>query len=89
MFDLWEILKYKVKKACHWLKQSVRQFFCKHHYVEGKMLWHGVPGIYCDGIKCTKCGKIAEHKGCEVYVRDCCYKVLNSYEEFIKVMETL
>lgn len=36
MFDLWEILKYKVKKACHWLKQSVRQFFCKHHYVEKK-----------------------------------------------------
>ena len=26
-----------------------------------------------------------EHKGCEVYVRDCCYKVLNSYEEFLKI----
>lgn len=24
-----------------------------------------------------------EHKGCEVYVHDCCYKVLNSYEDFI------
>lgn len=34
-------------------------------------------------------GNLAEHKGCEVNVRDCCYKVLNSYEEFIKVMETL
>lgn len=34
-------------------------------------------------------GDWAEHKGCEVYVRDCCYKVLNSYEEFIKAMETL
>lgn len=30
-----------------------------------------------------------EHKGCEVYVSNCCYKVLNSYEEFIKAMETL
>ncbi|WP_431770733.1 hypothetical protein [Streptococcus gallolyticus] len=27
-----------------------------------------------------------EHKGCEVYVRDCCYKVLNSYEEFLKAI---
>lgn len=26
-----------------------------------------------------------EHKGCEVYVRDCCYKVLNSYEEFLEL----
>nr|DAV14668.1 MAG TPA: hypothetical protein [Caudoviricetes sp.] len=26
-----------------------------------------------------------EHKGCEVYVHDCCYKVLNSYEEFLKI----
>ena len=26
-----------------------------------------------------------EHKGREVYVRDCCYKVLNSYEEFLKI----
>lgn len=34
-------------------------------------------------------GNLAEHKGCEVYVRNCCYKVLNSYEEFIKAMETL
>lgn len=34
-------------------------------------------------------GNWTEHKGCEVYVRDCCYKVLNSYEEFIKAMETL
>ncbi|WP_447584354.1 hypothetical protein ACQ1P6_07590 [Streptococcus pasteurianus] len=60
MFDLWEILKYEVKKAHHWLKQNVRQFFCKHHYVEKKMLWHGVPGIYCDGVKCSKCGKTTE-----------------------------
>lgn len=28
---------------------------------------------------------LVEHKGCEVYVRDCCYKVLNSYEEFLKI----
>ncbi|HES2599713.1 TPA: hypothetical protein VNW75_001342 [Streptococcus pyogenes] len=34
-------------------------------------------------------GNWVEHKGCEVYVRDCRYKVLNSYEEFIKAMETL
>lgn len=35
-------------------------------------------------------GNWVEHKGCEVYVRDdCCYKVLNSYEEFIKAIETL
>lgn len=34
-------------------------------------------------------GNWVEHKGCEVYVRDCRYKVLNSYEEFIKTMETL
>lgn len=27
-----------------------------------------------------------EHKGCEVYVRDCCYKVLNNYEEFLKAI---
>lgn len=27
-----------------------------------------------------------EHKGCEVYVNDCCYKVLNSYEEFLKLI---
>lgn len=26
-----------------------------------------------------------EHEGCEVYVHDCCYKVLNSYEEFCEV----
>lgn len=30
-------------------------------------------------------GDWAEHKGCEVYVRNCCYKVLNSYEEFLKI----
>ncbi|WP_447584355.1 hypothetical protein ACQ1P6_07595 [Streptococcus pasteurianus] len=28
-----------------------------------------------------------EHKGCEIYVHDCCYKVLNSYEEFLKIFE--
>lgn len=28
-----------------------------------------------------------EHKGCEVYVHDCCYKVLNSYEEFLELFE--
>ena len=27
-----------------------------------------------------------EHKGCEVYVRDCCYKALNNYEEFLKAI---
>lgn len=27
-------------------------------------------------------GNWVEHKGCEVYVHDCCYKVLDSYEEF-------
>lgn len=42
MFDLWEILKYMIKKDIKWLKQSVRQFFCKHHYVEGKYF-----GIEC------------------------------------------
>lgn len=30
-------------------------------------------------------GNCVEHKGCEIYVRDCCYKVLNSYEEFFKI----
>lgn len=30
-------------------------------------------------------GNWVEHKGCENYVRDCCYKVLNSYEEFLKI----
>lgn len=30
-------------------------------------------------------GNWVEHKGCEIYVRDCCYKVLNSYEEFFKI----
>lgn len=29
----------------------------------------------------------SEHEGCEVYVRDCCYKVLNSYEEFLELFE--
>lgn len=57
MFDYWEILKYIIKKDIKRLKSSARQFFCKHHYVEEKILWHGVPGIYCDGVKCTKCGK--------------------------------
>lgn len=60
MFDLWEILKYEVKKACHWLKQSVRQFFCKHHYVGVRTLWHRIIGVEVDGVKCTKCGKITE-----------------------------
>lgn len=31
-------------------------------------------------------GNFVEHKGCEVYVHDCCYKVLNSYEEFLKLI---
>lgn len=31
-------------------------------------------------------GNLVEHKGCEVYVRDCCYKVLNSYEELLKIL---
>lgn len=31
-------------------------------------------------------GNWIEHKGCEVYVGDCCYKVLNSYEEFLKLI---
>lgn len=30
------------------------------------------------------CNRV-EHKGCEIYVHDCCYKVLNSYEEFLKI----
>ncbi|MCY7156251.1 hypothetical protein [Streptococcus gallolyticus] len=30
-------------------------------------------------------GNWVEHKGCKIYVRDCCYKVLNSYEEFFKI----
>lgn len=30
---------------------------------------------------------LMEYKGCEVYVRDCCYKVLNSYEEFLELFE--
>lgn len=33
-------------------------------------------------------GNLVEHKGCEVYVHDCCYKVLNSYEEFLKLIRT-
>lgn len=35
-----------------------------------------------------KTGSWVEHKGCEVYVHDCCYKVLNSYEEFLKLIRT-
>lgn len=35
-----------------------------------------------------KTGSLVEHKGCEVYVHDCCYKVLNSYEEFLKLIRT-
>ena len=31
-------------------------------------------------------GNWVEHKGCEVYVRDCRYKVLNSYEELLKIL---
>ncbi|MFQ8728246.1 MAG: hypothetical protein ACLSD1_06145 [Streptococcus lutetiensis] len=31
-------------------------------------------------------GNWVEHEGCEVYVRDCCYKVLNSYEELLKIL---
>lgn len=70
MFDFWEALKYVIKEKISQFKLGVRRFFCfklgvrrffcKHHYVEEKILWHGVPGIYYDGVKCTKCGKIAE-----------------------------
>lgn len=28
-----------------------------------------------------------EHKGCEVYIHDCCYKILNSYEDFLKLIQ--
>lgn len=38
MFDYWEILKYIIKKDIKRLKSSARQFFRKHHYVEGKIL---------------------------------------------------
>ena len=31
--------------------------------------------------------KWIEHKGCEVYIHDCCYKILNSYEEFLKLIQ--
>lgn len=60
MFDFWEALKYVIKEKISQFKLGVRRFFCKHHYVEEKILWHGVPGIYCDGVKCTKCGKTTE-----------------------------
>ncbi|SFC84525.1 hypothetical protein SAMN05660328_11528 [Streptococcus gallolyticus] len=30
-------------------------------------------------------GNWVEHKGCEVYVHDCCYKVLNTYETFVEL----
>lgn len=60
MFDYWEALKYVIKEKFSQFKLGVGQFFCKHHYVEGKILWHGVPGIYYDGVKCSKCGKTTE-----------------------------
>ncbi|KXU09408.1 hypothetical protein Javan226_0027 [Streptococcus phage Javan226] len=61
MFDLWENLKYKVKKECHWLKQNVRQFFCKHHYVEVTLEKYGLFGYFgIQAVKCTKCGKTTE-----------------------------
>lgn len=31
-------------------------------------------------------GKFVEHKGCKVYIHDYCYKVLNSYEEFLNLI---
>lgn len=31
-------------------------------------------------------GDFVEHKGCEIYVHDCSYKVLNSYEDFLKII---
>lgn len=30
-------------------------------------------------------GSWVEHKGCEIYVHDCCYKVLNTYESFVEL----
>ena len=33
-------------------------------------------------------GNWVEHKGCEICVRDCCYKVLNSYEDFLRIIRT-
>ena len=30
-------------------------------------------------------GNFVEYKGCEICVRDCCYKVLNNYEDFMKI----
>lgn len=30
--------------------------------------------------------EFVEYKGCEVYVHDRCYKVLNSYEDFIDLI---
>lgn len=31
-------------------------------------------------------GGWVEHKGCEIYVHDCCYKVLNDYKEFMEIL---
>ncbi len=30
-----------------------------------------------------KTGAWVEHKGCEIYVHDCCYKVLDAYKSFV------
>lgn len=60
MFDYWEILKYIIKKGIKRLKSSARQFFCKHHYVEGKNTLAWSAWIYYDGVKCSKCGKTTE-----------------------------
>ena len=60
MFDTLKMIVYKFNEQKKQLRQNLKQFFCKHHYVEGKILWHGVPGIYYDGVKCSKCGKTTE-----------------------------
>lgn len=60
MFDLWDKLKYNTKRNFSWLKTSIRRFFCKHHYVEGKILWYRVSNIHHDSVKCSKCGKVTE-----------------------------
>ncbi len=61
MFDFWEALKYVIKEKISQFKLGVRRFFCKHHYVRATIRKVFFTGTYeVEGVKCTKCGKIAE-----------------------------
>lgn len=60
MFDLWNKLKYNIKKAFNWHRTGVRRFFCKHHYIEEKEIRRLFGDYGSVSVKCSKCGKVAE-----------------------------